>query len=877
MLADVVDATAALEVALAPAERSLPPPDHRFEPVANQSRALHDYGRSYWLKLPVRNDSDAPVTVMLELNHPRLSTVTAWDTVGNPIYAMARDGTRKPRPIAFPNQTIPVTLPATTAGDLTLHVSSLDNMWLSARIWTPQAFSYYQTRHTLAVGAALAVLLILAVYNAIIYLRSSEPLFRDLAALLAALFLWQSVSQGYAPLLFWPSLPNVTLHVFLAAVPLCVGALIAFGVRFAGIERTTTLGRTLTTYMHVCAALTIVLAVFPHSSLVKPIFVVLLPSAPLLVYGAIARARKGSRAARNFLFCAAPLLSTLLAIAIARVLELPIGAAMAQGLILSASVLMALSLAIALADQIRQLTSAQQSATREALKARFLARESEQKAVLAQNENRAKSSFLATMSHEIRTPMNGILGMAELLGATRLDEQQGYYIATLRRSGEALMSILNDVLDFSKAEAGRMELEIVELDLLELLDDITMLYREHVRRKDLDFHVSVDANTPHHIKSDSTRLKQIVGNLVNNAVKFTHRGSITISVRACGDSELQFAVADTGIGISDEQQSQLFDRFRQGDSSINRQYGGTGLGLAICRHLVALLGGSIAIESAKDKGTIIRFSIHAEAVAASPPTPEAPHRIIVISDDENVTSPLSSLALHWGMQVVVADDLTDVDVAGLGPDDLMLIDDSCSDPTIEGPEVIGNASGGPRLVRIYEGDAPAGSLGRPLLLCQVRRVVFSTRASDPTTPLDRPLIDIAILVAEDNPTNRLVVGKMLDNWGAQVHFAENGREAVDLLDEHPDEIDVILMDCEMPEMDGYAATRHIRTVEQSHGRAPTPIIALTAHAMPEFRREAADAGMTDYVTKPVRKDVLLEAIIGARAKVQTSKSDNVIH
>ncbi|NJN50558.1 MAG: hypothetical protein HC809_00910 [Gammaproteobacteria bacterium] len=241
------------------------------------------------------------------------------------------------------------------------------------------------------------------------------------------------------------------------------------------------------------------------------------------------------------------------------------------------------------------------------------------------------------MSHEIRTPMNGILGMAELLGGTRLDQQQTYYIATLRRSGEALMSILNDVLDFSKAEAGRMELEVVEVDLLELLDDVNMLYREHLRRKDLDFHVHIGADTPHRFSSDPTRLKQVLGNLVNNAIKFTHAGEIAVTVHPRDNDQLEISVADSGIGMSEIQQAQLFNRFQQADSSISRQYGGTGLGLAISRHLVNLLGGEIVVESREGHGTTMRFTIDAPAVAEVKPDSDSPNHMHIVSDDDRIS------------------------------------------------------------------------------------------------------------------------------------------------------------------------------------------------------------------------------------------------
>jgi signal transduction histidine kinase/CheY-like chemotaxis protein len=863
-----IDVTDVLKLAPAPETVRRPAADQPFMPVAADPDLLQHYGRSLWLRLPLENDTDSQTQIVLELDHPRLSSVNAW-LDGTPIYAIGR-GRPAQRPIAFPNPVVPITLPPHHHGRVTLQVSSQDNMWLAARVWAPEAFNYHQVRHTIMAGGGLAALLLLAVYNLIIYLKSRDSLFRELGVLLAALFLWQTISQGYAALLIWPELPHITRHAFLAIIPLCFAALIAFGMRFAEISRATRTGKVLRGYIYVNLLASAVLALFPLPILLKPAVLLLVPSLPLLVVAAGLRAWQGCRGARHFLVAVTPLFGAIGLGAVSRAGDVAIGGSTMQGLVLTTSVLFGVALAIALADQLRHLSAARQVAFQDALKARFLARESEQKAALAEKENRTKSSFLATMSHEIRTPMNGILGMAELLGGTRLDEQQSYYIATLKRSGEALMSILNDVLDYSKAEAGRMEAEIVEVDLLELLDDISVLYREHVRRKDLDFYVELDGATPHRVLSDPTRLKQIIGNLVNNAIKFTAEGTVTVTVRPRRTDELEFLIADSGIGIAPDQQQHLFDRFHQADSSINRKYGGTGLGLAISRHLVELLGGEIDVDSKAGQGTIIRFWIHAPARPEGTVSGTRPERLLIVSDDAHLGAAIRSLAGHWLIDAVVIDDLDGVAAVQPTARDVLLVDESCVD------DGLATLARDLRVIRVHDEDPPAGALGRPLLFCQLRSLLFATAEAAGATPAERPLDDVGILVAEDNLTNRLVVGKMLDNWGARVHFAQNGREAVEIYDSLAAQIEIVLMDCEMPEMDGYAASRQIRTLEQAQARTTTPIIALTAHAMPEFRRQAAAAGMTDYVTKPVRKQVLLDAILEARA-TDSPPTDGPVH
>jgi two-component system, sensor histidine kinase RetS len=520
------------------------------------------------------------------------------------------------------------------------------------------------------------------------------------------------------------------------------------------------------------------------------------------------------------------------------------------------------------------LSSDRRDAHHAALVAKLRAKESELKADIAEQDNRAKTSFLATMSHEIRTPMNGILGMAELLRGTRLDEQQSYYIATLKRSGEALMSILNDVLDYSKAEAGRMELEIVPVDLLELLDDVNMLYRDHFRRKSLDFYAFVEPGTPLVFRSDPTRLKQIVGNLVNNAVKFTERGQVTIHVRPqSGDpARIEFLVADTGIGIAPEDAKLLFDRFRQADSSISRRYGGTGLGLAISKRLVELLGGDIRVATDSGVGTTFTFSISADPIDADESTiPGDAKRVMLVTDDDALARSIGGVIERWTPRFVAFDDVEAIESHRPTADDLLILDETCVESSDQLESI------GATIAWISEGFDGGPALARPILFAQLKRLLHPTLGDGAAKSDARPLEDIGVLVAEDNRTNRLVVGKMLNTWGATVHFAENGQEAVEMFGSHGGDIDVVLMDCEMPEMDGYSATRHIRTLERSGRRTTTPIIALTAHAMPEFRRRAEEAGMTDYVTKPIQKATLLKAMLNARSQAIGGATSPTLH
>lgn len=741
---------------------------------------------TYWLKFELTSQVSSPKSTLLELSYPVLDEVEFYffSNLRPPFTHLVGDNFPfQKRPIAHHNFVLPLEILPNEELQVYIRARTESSMQLPLTLWNPDAF-YQQRSHIIMVqGLYFGMMVVMAIYNLFIYTAVRHRSYVYYTGAVVGIVFFMAAIHGFGFQYLWPNAPSVNQWAIVAALGLFGSCACAFTLTFLRLRQTSKFLYYLM-LLHVILYSAIFLASFLlpyHYMIIIAVLTGFTACVSALIAGVVLLVR-GQREARYYVLAYGSLLMASVMIALNKAGIIP-RVFFTEYSMQIGSVMEVVLLSFALADRINIERRQKYAAKQQAIELEKAARDeherflqvqfdakveelrAQQKLLTAEAESKAKGEFLATMSHEIRTPMNGVLGMADLLGSTKLNEEQRKYLNVITSSGNALLCVINDVLDYSKIAAGKMDLESIDFNLKSLCEECIAILQAGAESKQLALRLKMNSDVPESIQADPTRLRQVLLNLMGNALKFTDKGYIELAVDLEKSQEsmdagmLRFSVKDTGIGISNDIKAQLFEAFTQADSSTTRKFGGTGLGLSISQNLIHMMGGQIGVNSQPEEGSTFWFTIKFAFTVASVPSTEKPRQSID--------------------------------------------------------------------------------------LVQARELLEAKR----------------VLVVEDNLVNKMVISGYLKKLGITFEQAENGEQALNLLMENHGRAQLILMDCEMPVMDGYTATQKLRKFEADNNLHELPVLALTAHVLSEHRGKAEAAGMTDHLGKPVDFELLINLLV----------------
>ena len=754
-----------------------------------------------WFRLQLQNDLNNDVNYIINIANSNLDDIQIYTYLDEQMQQKIQMGDSYPfaqRKIPDRNFLTPIKLKANSQYEIYIRVFNLGTLQIPLYIQSEQGLAVAHQSTLLLWGIYFGLTLIMGLYNFILFISVRDNSYLLFSFFIFTNILFHACLHGFGFQYVWPNSEVLNEWIMPTSNALLYVSGGMFISQFVELKKISVWQyRIMMLIVYIAGSMTILSSFIPYQKSVLINTMMGFPFAIMSVLACVTALRQGNKAVRFFL------VSWLLFVVAAFILTankmgvIPRNMFTENGLQIG-NAFSILFIALALADSINiekkqrmlsdketlRLEKKARRVKEEQYEADLQAKEAELKAqqeiiiareegLLAQAQSKTKSRFLATMSHEIRTPLNGILGISEMLRDTSLSIKQQELLSVITSSGRTLLNLINDVLDLSKIEAGRMEMECRVFDVRQLHRETIKNFELLANEKSIELICEINQDVPTYIKSDSNRLQQVLLNLLGNALKFTEKGNIRLKVSCCENSEtinqklstlIKTEVIDSGIGLTEKQQSKLFQSFSQADSSTTRKYGGTGLGLSISKKIIEHLDGNIGVISKENQGANFWFSIPSQ-----------------IMKDEEV-------------------------------EDFIL--------------------------------SQSNALGEKVHL-----------------EVKDKLKGLTVLVAEDNKVNQMVIKAMLSKLGLKCYFAENGEEALEHVKNYHDQISVVLMDCEMPVMDGYQATREIRLWEKRKNKKALPILAVTAHALDEMVQDSFDAGMNGHISKPIDKQVLHDALI----------------
>ncbi len=879
-----------------------------------QSPAQKDINLGYtqdtlWIRLHINNLQFSDYKPLLQIAYARLDHIEVYRTLdGNNFNHLYTTGDRLPfstRPINHPSFLFPLHIPEESSAYIYLRIRSDSAMQIPIHLWDERHFLSQDRYHTFGQGLFFGTMTVMLCYNLFLSIATRRKAYLSYAAYIATSTLLISAINGYGYEMLWPNsvwFQDKSSTLFLA----CTSASVQiFSIHFVGLHA---LSKPLLRLQKGWLAINISAIVF---SLILPHQVVILPLICLLILTAIISYCFGfvmlfqnNTAARYYVIGWSSLIVCTIFLAINKLGVIPY-TPFAIYLTQFGMCIEIVLFSFALAEQINMNKKSLVVAEKQAQRNETIAQEEHQKlieveikankteteahtiATQAQADIAANTDFLATMSHEIRTPMNGVIGMADLLRTTRLTDKQKRYVDTIYHSGEALIAIINDILDLSKIDAGKMSLENSEFNVDELMDQCMSVFALKANEDEIEYFGVVNVNTPKALIGDTTRLRQIILNLLSNAFKFTEKGRVTLTIEPDPDHSktltsnqtlLRFSITDTGIGIQQDKLDVIFNAYQQEDSTTTRLYGGTGLGLSICKKIAEdLMDGEIGVNSTINHGSTFWFSIPLPYISSSTIAPitkadKKAHRLLVADFNTPFTQLMQDQAEELNIPVEIHQSSTDfIDALkkstlddglilcigeGFKPSSQAALQDQISLPpynTVPGIIIAPAIKSSLATAMIF--------LERPITTPQINRwlhthIYGKSTHKKSSSVATKQLFGTQILVAEDNNVNQLVIRSMLESLGANIYIVENGEDAVNHYREHHSLYDLILMDCEMPVMDGYDAAREIHKTAKQLGLDSPIIIALSAHVLAVHREKAKNSGMQDFISKPVMRGKL---------------------